>query len=134
MINIRIAGMIVAVVAVIGFGMKVYDIGYENAKGKCVSEKLQSVTRAIEQTQKINAENKEIADEYWQQKLAEKPKIKYIEKRILKYVQANNSDTCNLDNDELHIINDLIDLANGKTNNRPKPDAKMPPPGENGSK
>ena len=134
MINLRIAGIVVAVIATVGFGIKIYYIGYENAQAECAKDKLQSVTRAIKQTQKINAENQEIVQEYWQQKLAEKPKIKYIEKRILKYVQDNNNDTCNLDNDQLHIINDLIDIANGNGNNRPIANAKMPADSKNDSK
>jgi ribosomal protein S20 len=64
-----------------------------------------------------NKSNQQIAKAYWQNELAKKPKIQTIEKRIIEYVQAQDPDDthCQLDDNELFILQDLVAIANATT-------------------
>ncbi len=98
-----------------------YQTGYKNGHNAALlaakTEKIKAISRAIQQANKINEQNEKIAQDYWQAKLAVQPKIKTIEKRIIKYVQTIKPGHCDIDDDELRILNDLIDTANGNPEN-----------------
>ncbi|WP_022940114.1 hypothetical protein [Psychromonas hadalis] len=107
-----------------------YENGYTVAEHKYLQEKQKAVISAIKQVNRKNQTNSDIAKAYWQNELAKKPKIETIEKRIIEYVEVNNSDECLLNDDELFILTDLIDIANGTTtaqaDHRPSPVATLP--------
>jgi hypothetical protein len=93
-----------------------YQAGYTTAEHKYLQEKELAVISAIKQVNRKNQANAEIAKAYWQSELAKKPKIQTIEKRIVEYVETNSdSDVCMLNDDELFILADLVDIANGAT-------------------
>jgi len=90
-----------------------YDNGFNKAENNCLQAKQQAVARAIEETNRINQENAEISQAYWEQKLQDQPKIQAIEERIIEYVEVTRPGHCDLDDGELHILTDLTDLVNG---------------------
>lgn len=108
-----------------------YDNGYIVAEHHYLQAQQQAVASAIKQTNQVNARNTEIANSYWQKELAKKPKIQTIEKRIVEYVETTrDSDTCQLDDGELFILQDLVSIANGDataaTRHRPGTTSNLP--------
>lgn len=89
-----------------------YQSGYTVAEHQFLKEKDEAVALAIKTIKRKNQSNQEIATLYWKNELAKKPKIQTIEKRIVEYVEVNNSDVCQLDDDELLILQDLISTVN----------------------
>jgi hypothetical protein len=96
-----------------------YEHGYTVAEHQFLKEKDQAVAVAIKELKQKNQSNQQIAATYWKNKLAKKPKIQTIEKRIIEYVQAQdpNDTHCRLDDNELFILQDLVAIANA---NNPK--------------
>ena len=108
-----------------------YDNGYVVAEHYYLQAQQQAVANAIKQTNQDNVRNTEIANRYWQKELAKKPKIQTIEKRIVEYVETTrDSDTCQLDDGELFILQDLVSIANGDataaTRHRPGTTSNLP--------
>jgi hypothetical protein len=97
-----------------------YETGYTVAEHKYLQEKERAVIEAIKGANRRNQSNNEIAKAYWQQQMDKKPKIQTIEKRIIEYVEVTNNDECLLNDDELFILRDLIDIANGATTTQSK--------------
>jgi len=91
-----------------------YENGYTVAEHKFLKEKDQAVNEAIKEIKQKNQTNQKIAESYWKNELAKKPKIQTVEKRIIEYVQAQNpNDThCQLDDNELFILQDIVSIAN----------------------
>lgn len=92
-------------------GVSVTTSKYEKALTKAVDE-------AVQKADKKNEANKSIAQAYWENELAKKPKIETIEKRIIEYVEiqiASDADECLLDDGELFILQDLVTIANSTT-------------------
>ena len=107
-----------------------YENGYKIAEHKYLLEKQQAVTEAINQVNQKNKLNNEVAITYWKNKLAQKPKLKTIEKEVIKYVQTNNDAVCMLDDNELHILTELVTIANNndtEATNRASAAATLPP-------
>lgn len=98
-------------------GTRLYNIGKAQAELECTQNKLASAARLISEANQINAENEKIADEYWKDKLAKQPKILEIETRIVEYVETDKNSDCRIDDVELHILTDLVNLANGNAEN-----------------
>jgi hypothetical protein len=94
-----------------------YENGYAIAESQFLKEKDQAVATAINVVKQKNKSNQQIAKAYWQNELAKKPKIQTIEKRIIEYVQAQDTDDthCQLDDNELFILQDLVAIANATT-------------------
>jgi len=91
-----------------------YENGYTVAEHQYLKEKDQAVAAAINAVKKKNQSNQQIAAAYWKSELAKQPKIQAVGKRIIEYVQTQDpSDTqCQLDDNELLIIQDLVTIAN----------------------
>jgi hypothetical protein len=91
-----------------------YEHGYAFAESQFLKEKDQAVTEAIKALKQKNKSNQLIAEAYWQNELAKQPKIQTIEKRIIEYAQAQYPDDtrCQLDDNELFILQDLVSIAN----------------------
>lgn len=91
-----------------------YENGYTVAEHKFLKEKDQAVKEAIKEVNQKNQTNQQIAETYWKNELAKKPKIQTVEKRIIEYVQAQdpNDTHCQLDDNELFILQDLVSIAN----------------------
>tara|TARA_R110001583_G_scaffold15059_2_gene62459 strand:+ start:20941 stop:21399 length:459 start_codon:yes stop_codon:yes gene_type:complete len=108
-----------------------YEQGYKIAEHKYLLEKEQAIIEAINQVNQQNQHNIEIAKNYWENKLAQKPKLQTIEKEVIKYVQTNNNAKCMLSDNELHIITELVNIANHnentETTNRASPVTALPP-------
>ena len=107
-----------------------YENGYKIAEHKYLLEKKQAVNEAINQVNQKNKLNNEVAKTYWENKLAQKPKLKTIEKEVIKYVQTNNDSKCMLSDNELHIITELVTIANNndtEATNRASTAATLPP-------
>lgn len=96
---------------------KGYENGYTVAEHKFLKEKDQAVSDAINEVNQKNQTNQQIAETYWKNELAKKPKIQTVEKRIIEYVQAQdpNDTRCQLDDNELFILQDLVSIANTNT-------------------
>jgi len=94
-----------------------YENGYTVAEQQFLKEKDQAVAAAINAVKQKNKSNQKIAATYWKNELAKKPKIQMIEKRIIEYVQAQDPDDtdCQLDDNELFILQDLVAIANATT-------------------
>jgi hypothetical protein len=94
-----------------------YENGYMVAEQQFLKEKDQAVAAAIKVLKQKNQSNQQIAEAYWKNELAKKPKIQTIEKRIIEYVQAQdpNDTRCQLDDNELFILQDLVAIANATT-------------------
>jgi hypothetical protein len=94
-----------------------YENGYAVAEQQFLKEKDQAVAAAIKVLKQKNQSNQQIAEAYWKNELAKKPKIQTIEKRIIEYVQAQdpNDTRCQLDDNELFILQDLVAIANATT-------------------
>jgi len=94
-----------------------YENGYTVAEQQFLKEKDQAVATAIKAVKQKNKSNQQIAETYWQNELSKKPKIQTIEKRIIEYVQAQDPDDtrCQLDDNELFILQDLVVIANTNT-------------------
>jgi hypothetical protein len=94
-----------------------YEHGYTVAESQFLKEKDQAVTEAISAVKQKNQSNQQIAATYWKSELAKKPKIQMIEKRIIEYVQVQDPDDtdCQLDDNELFILQDLVAIANTNT-------------------
>lgn len=107
--------LILAVFAYFSGKSEGYDNGFTKAKADCLQQQHQAVARAIEQTNRINEENAQIAAAAYQQELAKKPKIQTIEKRIIQYATNHSPGHCDLDDSELHILADLTRTINGST-------------------
>ena len=105
-----------------------YDEGYAAAELKYLTEKQTAITAAINEVNQKNQRNNQISKKYWEKQLAQKPKLQTIEKRIIEYVEKNNGDSCMLDDDELLILTELTNAANGNTKatNRPGVIATLP--------
>jgi len=129
-----IAIAIIAVLVALGsayFYVKTnaYENGYAIAEHKYLLEKEQAVTEAISQVNQQNKLNNEVAKNYWEQKLAQQPKLKTIEKEVIKYVQTNNDAECMLSDNELHILTELVTIANNsntQTTNRASTATTLP--------
>jgi Flp pilus assembly protein CpaB len=91
-----------------------YEHGYTVAEHQFLKEKDQAVAVAIKELKQKNKSNQQIAETYWKNELAKQPKIQTIEKRIIEYVQAQdpNDTHCQLDDNELFILQDLVAIAN----------------------
>ncbi len=97
---------------------RAYERGFSVAQAEFSLAQQKAIGLAIKATEQKNKASQLTAQAYWQSELAKKPKIQIIEKRIVEYAQAQNEDnhdTCQLDNDELLIIQDLIVIANANT-------------------
>jgi uncharacterized protein (UPF0333 family) len=96
-----------------------YENGYTVAEHQFLKEKDQAVASAIKAVKQKNQSNQAIAETYWKNELAKQPKIQTIEKRIIEYVQAQDPDDthCQLDDNELFILQDLVAIANATTPN-----------------
>jgi hypothetical protein len=94
-----------------------YENGYTVAEHQFLKEKDQAVDAAIKALKQKNQSNQQIAATYWKNELAKQPKIQTIEKRIIEYVQAQDPDDtdCQLDDNELFILQDLVAIANATT-------------------
>jgi hypothetical protein len=94
-----------------------YEHGFTVAEQQFLKEKDQAVAAAIKAVKQKNQSNQQIAKAYWQNELAKQPKIQTIEKRIIEYVQAQdpNDTRCQLDDNELFILQDLVAIANANT-------------------
>jgi uncharacterized protein (UPF0333 family) len=94
-----------------------YENGYTVAEHQFLKEKDQAVAAAINAAKQKNKSNQQIAKAYWKNELAKQPKIQTIEKRIIEYVQAQdpNDTRCQLDDNELFILQDLVVIANAST-------------------
>jgi hypothetical protein len=94
-----------------------YENGYTVAEQQFLKEKDQAVAAAIKAVKQKNQTNQQIAETYWKNELAKKPKIQTIEKRIIEYVQAQDphDNHCQLDDNELFILQDLVSIANATT-------------------
>jgi hypothetical protein len=94
-----------------------YENGYAVAEQQFLKEKDQAVAAAIKALKQKNQSNQKIAATYWKNELAKQPKIQKIEKRIIEYVQAQdpNDTRCQLDDNELFILQDLVAIANATT-------------------
>jgi hypothetical protein len=94
-----------------------YEHGYTVAEHLFLKEKDQAVAAAIKAVKQKNQSNQKIAETYWKNELAKQPKIQTIEKRIIEYVQAQDPDDthCQLDDNELFILQDLVSIANATT-------------------
>jgi hypothetical protein len=94
-----------------------YEHGYMVAEQQFLKEKDQAVAAAIKALKQKNKSNQKIAATYWKNELAKQLKIQTIEKRIIEYVQAQDPhDTdCQLDDNELFILQDLVSIANATT-------------------
>jgi uncharacterized membrane protein YukC len=94
-----------------------YENGYAVAEQQFLKEKYQAVAAAINAVKQKNQSNRQIAAEYWKSELAKQPKIQTIEKRIIEYVQAQgpHDTNCQLDDNELFILQDLVAIANENT-------------------
>jgi len=81
------------------------------------STQNQAVADAVKEIKDKNQANQKIAEDYWKNELAKKPKIQTIEKRIIEYVQAQdpNDTHCQLDDNELFILQNLVSIANTNT-------------------
>lgn len=97
-----------------------YQAGYRTAEHQFLQEKERAVIEAIKGANRRNQSNNEIARAYWQQQMDKKPKIQALEKRIIEYVEVTNNDECLLNDDELFILGDLVDIANGATTSQSK--------------
>lgn len=91
-----------------------YEHGYTVAEQQFLKKKDQAVAAAIKAVKQKNQINQQIAATYWKNELAKKPKIQTIEKRIIEYVQSQdpNDSHCQLDDNELFILRDLVSIAN----------------------
>jgi hypothetical protein len=91
-----------------------YKHGYIVAEQQFLKKKDQAVAAAIKAVKQKNPSNQQIAETYWQNELAKKPKIQTIEKGIIEYVQAQDPDDtrCKIDDNELFILQDLVSIAN----------------------
>ncbi|WP_028865282.1 hypothetical protein [Psychromonas aquimarina] len=91
-----------------------YKDGYIVAEHQYLKEKDQAVATAIKEVKQKNQRNQQIAEAYWKNELAKKPKIQTIEKRIIEYVQTQDPDDthCQLDDNELFILQKLVSVAN----------------------
>jgi flagellar biosynthesis/type III secretory pathway M-ring protein FliF/YscJ len=87
-----------------------YEQGYKIAEHKYLLEKEQAVTAAINEVNQKNKLNNEVAKTYWENKLAQKPKLETIEKEVIKYVQTNNDAVCMLIYNEMFIITELFNI------------------------
>ncbi|WP_028865291.1 hypothetical protein [Psychromonas aquimarina] len=94
-----------------------YENGYSAAEHQFLKEKDQAVADAVKAIKDKNQRNQQIAETYWKNELAKKPKIQTIEKRIIEYVQAQDPDDthCQLDDNELFILQDLVSITNTNT-------------------
>jgi len=94
-----------------------YENGYTVAEQQFLKEKDQAVGAAIKAVKQKNQNNQQIAETYWKNALAKKPKIQTIEKRIIEYVQTQDPDDthCQLDGNELFILQDLVSITNSNT-------------------
>lgn len=88
--------------------------GFNRAQNNNLQAQQKAVARAIEQTNLMNDQNAKISEAYWQDQQQSKPKIKTIEKRIIKYVETSKPGLCDLDDGELLILSDLTDIVNGE--------------------
>jgi len=108
-----------------------YEQGYKTAEHKYLLENELAIMTAINEVNQKNKRNNEVAKTYWEKKLAQKPKRQTIEKEVIKYVQTNNNDKCMLSDNELHIITELVNIANHngntETTNRASPVTALPP-------
>jgi hypothetical protein len=91
--------------------------GYTVAEHQFLKEKDQAVDAAIKALKQKNQSNQQIAATYWKNELAKQPKIQTIEKRIIEYVQVQDPDDtdCQLDDNELFILQDLVAIANANS-------------------
>jgi hypothetical protein len=94
-----------------------YENGYTVAEHQFLKEKDQAVDAAIKALKQKNQSNQQIAATYWKNELAKQPKIQTIEKRIIEYVQVQDPDDtdCQLDDNELFILQDLVAIANANS-------------------
>jgi hypothetical protein len=94
-----------------------YENGYAVAESQFLKEKDQAVAAAINAVKQKNQSNQAIAANYWKSELAKQPKIQTIEKRIIEYVQTQDLDDtdCQLNDNELFILQDLVAIANATT-------------------
>jgi hypothetical protein len=94
-----------------------YENGYAVAESQFLKEKDQAVAAAIKELKQKNQSNQQIAEIYWKNELAKQPKIQTIEKRIIEYVQTQDIDDtdCQLNDNELFILQDLVVIANANT-------------------
>jgi hypothetical protein len=94
-----------------------YENGYAVAESQFLKEKDQAVAAAINALKQKNQSNQAIATTYWKSELAKQSKIQTIEKRIIEYVQVQDPDDtrCQLDDNELFILQDLVAIANATT-------------------
>jgi hypothetical protein len=94
-----------------------YENGYMVAESQFLKEKDQAVAAAINAVKQKNQSNQAIAANYWKSELVKQPKIQTIEKRIIEYVQTQDLDDtdCQLDDNELFILQDLVAIANTNT-------------------
>lgn len=111
--KITIVAILVALSGLIYSHIKLYQMGKTTESLECQKEKMAATARAIEEINQINQQNAAISEAYWQQQLAAKPKIQTVEKRIIEYVETTRPGDCRLDDNELRILNDLVDIANG---------------------
>lgn len=100
---------------------KGYNQGYTVAENKYLLEKEQAVNAAVNAVNEKNELNNQVSKEYWEKKLAQQPKIQTVEKRIIEYVESNSNDVCMLDDDELLILTELTNIANGNTEAADRP-------------
>lgn len=113
--NLKWFAILGTVLALTYIGFKLVELGRHQAQLSCEINKSEAVARAIEQTNKINEENAQIAEDYWRGVTEQKPKIQTIEKRIVEYVKTNDTGRCDIDDGELHILTDLVDIVNHTT-------------------
>jgi len=117
MLNPRLLLTIVGVLAIMAMFYQTYQTGYQNGQNQanleCQNAQVTAINRVIQQTNKINKENAQIEESYWQEQIDAKPKIKLLEKRIIQYVQTTKPGRCDLDDNELHILTDLTRIVNG---------------------
>lgn len=99
-----------AVVALLGMvGAVAYNKGYSRAADKASAEKLQAVTRAIAETERIAASDAEIS----KNNLVNTEKVKIVTRTIIKekqaYAKLNPLDAkCDLDAFRMRSITDAI--------------------------
>ncbi|WP_373020698.1 hypothetical protein [Thiomicrorhabdus sp.] len=110
--NLKWLAVIAVTIALTYIGFKLVELGRSQAELECQIEKTEAVARAISQTNQINQENAQIAEDYWKEITEQKPKIQTIEKRIIEYVKSNDTGRCDLDDGELHILTDIVDIVN----------------------
>lgn len=103
-----------------------FDEGFEAASTAALKSKDKAVARAIKETNQVNQENAQFAQEHWANELAKKPKIQTIEKRIIEYVATTDPNHCPLDDSELHILQELTSIANRSAGDPTEADRPIP--------